>query len=77
MAAIWNIGRDGKLINLDRFMLAPEKIELVKGKLFASEEQRLAMLGLLLENMGIDAVIQLGPPELWRQAVKRVLGSPK
>jgi hypothetical protein len=71
----WNIGRRGKLLNVERFMLAPEKIELVDGKLFDNEERRMDMLGLLLENVGIDAVLRLGPPELWREAVKEVLGN--
>ncbi|HEV8605647.1 MAG TPA: hypothetical protein VGQ99_09790 [Tepidisphaeraceae bacterium] len=70
----WKIGRKGRLLDVDRFMLAPEKIELIKGNLFWSEEARTTMLGLLLENLGIDAVIKLGPPELWREAINEVLG---
>jgi urease accessory protein UreH len=77
VSAKWRIGRDGKLINVERFMLAPEKMELVAGKLFASEEQRMAMLGLLLENVGIDAAIELGPPELWRKAIDQIHGERK
>jgi len=69
----WRIGRKGKLLNVERFMLAPEKIELVDGKLFWSDEARTTMLGLLLENVGIDEVIKLGLPRLWREAVKEVL----
>lgn len=37
--------------------------------LFNDDAERLTMLGLLLENVGIDQVVRLGPPELWRQAV--------
>jgi hypothetical protein len=33
--------------------LIPEKIELIQGKLFWSEEARLNMLGLLLEKLGL------------------------
>lgn len=49
--------------------LCPEKIELIDGKMFWTDEQRLNMLGLLLENVGIDAAITLGNPELWKQAL--------
>jgi hypothetical protein len=54
--------------------LCPEKIELIEGKMFWSDEERLAMLGLLLENVGIDAAVALGDAELWRQAVDARLG---
>ena len=36
------------------------------------EDQRLAMLGLLLENVGADAAVGLGNPAVWREAVARV-----
>jgi hypothetical protein len=55
--------------------LCPEKIELIEGKMFWSDEERLAMLGLLLENVGIDAAVALGDAELWRQAVESRLGA--
>ena len=35
-----------------RWELTPEKIEMVDGQLFDREEQRLLMLGMLLENAG-------------------------
>lgn len=49
--------------------LCPEKIELVEGKMFWTDEQRLNMLALLLENVGMDAVVRLGDPKLWQQAI--------
>lgn len=49
--------------------LCPEKIELIEGKMFWSDEQRLNMLALLLENVGMDAAIGLGDPALWKQAI--------
>ena len=55
--------------------LCPEKIEMIEGKMFWNEEQRLAMLALLLENVGIDAAVALGDAELWRQAINARLGS--
>jgi len=50
--------------------LAPEKIEMCEGKLFWSDEQRLTMLALLLENLGIDAAVGLGDAALWREATE-------
>lgn len=47
----------------------PEKIELIDGKLFLAEEQRLAMLGCLLEQCGADAAVRLGDPGVWREAI--------
>jgi hypothetical protein len=55
--------------------LCPEKIELIEGKMFWSEEQRLNMLALLLENVGIDAAVRLGDPSLWKQAVQERLAA--
>lgn len=68
----WNITHNGKLLDVERYMLAPEKIELGRGNLFASEEQRTRILALMLENMGIDAAVRLGPANLWREAVKEL-----
>jgi len=69
----WNIQRRGRSWSGDeampRFDLTPEKIEMVKGKLFDRDEQRLMMLGLLLENLGADAAVTLGDPQVWRDAV--------
>lgn len=53
----------------ERYYLAPEKIEMIDAKLFWNEEQRLRMLGLLLENVGADAAVRLGDPEVWRAAI--------
>lgn len=49
--------------------LCPEKIELIEGKMFWTDEQRLNMLALLLENVGMDTAVRLGDPALWKQAV--------
>jgi hypothetical protein len=68
----WDIRREGRAWReeaLDRYYMTPEKIEMVDGKLFDYDEQRLTMLALLLENVGVDAVVKLGDPEVWRAAV--------
>jgi hypothetical protein len=69
--AILNIRREGRAWTdeaLERYERTPEKIEMFGGKLFSSDEERLAMLGLLLENMGADAAVRLGDPSVWRAA---------
>lgn len=69
----WDIRREGRAWSADevwqRYDLAPEKIELVDGKLFWSEEDRLRMLGLLLENVGVNQAIRLGNPQVWHEAI--------
>ncbi|MFN8558236.1 MAG: hypothetical protein U0531_13140 [Dehalococcoidia bacterium] len=42
--------------------MTPEKFEMIDGKLFWSDEERLTMLALMLENVGIDAALRLGRP---------------
>jgi hypothetical protein len=68
----WQIRRKGRTWRkeaLARWQLTPEKIEMAHGKLFYTDEQRLIMLGMLLENVGVDAAVQLGDPKVWRAAV--------
>ena len=58
----WDIRREGHAWKGDeamaRYYLAPEKIELIRGKLFWNDEQRQRMLGLLLEQLGAGAAGQ-------------------
>jgi hypothetical protein len=51
-----------------RIYQALEKIEYVGG-IFASERERLNVLGMLQENLGIDKVIRLGRLEDWKTAI--------
>lgn len=51
----------------------PEKLELIEGKIFWSDEQRITMLGWMLEQLGADAAVRLGEPEVWREAVEEML----
>jgi hypothetical protein len=37
-----------------------EKIELIEGRMFWTDEDRLNMLALLLENVGMGAAVRLG-----------------
>jgi hypothetical protein len=43
---------------------------MIGGKIFGPETDRLAMLGLLLENVGIDTALRFGDLRLWREALE-------
>ena len=68
----WDIRRKGRRWSNEEFdqrvAQAPEKIEYVDG-IFASERQRLIVLGMLLENLGIDQVVRFGRLEDWKAAI--------
>ena len=68
----WDIRREGRLWSDEEFderiYQAPEKIEFVNG-IFASDRERLIVLGMLLENLGIDRVVQFGRLEDWKAAI--------
>jgi hypothetical protein len=69
----WDIRRQGRQWSNEEFdqriYHAPEKIEYVNG-IFASDRQRLIVLGMLLENLGIDRVIRFGKLEDWKAAIE-------
>jgi hypothetical protein len=68
----WDIRRDGHAWGdeaHERWQLTPEKFEMWEGQLFFDEEERILLLGLLLENVGADAAVRLGDPNVWRAAV--------
>ena len=44
------------------------QIEYVDG-IFASEQERLIVLGMLLENLGIDRAVRFGKLEDWKAAI--------
>ena len=69
----WDIRRAGRAWGeeaQDRIQLTPEKFEMHEGRLFWSDDERLLLLGLLLENVGADAAVRLGDPQVWRDAVE-------
>jgi hypothetical protein len=51
-----------------RLSQAPEKIEFAGG-IFTSDEQRLTVLAMLLENLGIDQAVRFGTLEDWQAAI--------
>jgi hypothetical protein len=69
----WDIRRAGRAwIGAEfreRADLRPEKLEIWEGKLLLNEEERVKLLGLLLENVGVDRAVQLGDPAIWLGAV--------
>ena len=68
----WDIGRKGKQWTHEKFerrcYQAPEKIEFVGG-IFTDEEERMTVLAMLLENLGIDKAVQLGDLTDWKAAI--------
>lgn len=74
----WDIRREGRQWTdeeYDRRMYqAPEKIEYVGG-IFDGDRQRITVLAMLLENLGIDKAVQLGNPADWKAAVDDLLQS--
>jgi hypothetical protein len=68
-----DIRRKGRAWNMDeagqRIRLFPARAEMIDGKFFWEEEDRLIALALLLENVGIDKAIRLGNPEVWKEAI--------
>lgn len=70
--AEWKIEREGREWKGEEFdkriYQAPEKIEYVGG-IFVDERQRLTVLAMLLENLGVDKAVQLGNPDDWKAAI--------
>jgi hypothetical protein len=68
----WDIRRDGHAWGIEamsRYQMTPEKTEMLDGRLYGTEEDRLTMLALLLENVGADRAVRLGEASVWRAAV--------
>ena len=69
----WKFDLEGRSWDADeawpRYEMTPEKLEMSKGKLLWNDEDRLRLLGLLLENCGLRAAVHLGDPAQWRDAV--------
>ena len=54
---------------MSRYQMTPETTEMLDGRLYGTEEERLTMLALLLENVGVDKAVRLGDASVWRAAV--------
>ena len=60
---------------LSRYYMVPERIELIDGKLFWGEEERLTMFAHLPENEGVNQAVRIGNPGVWRAAVANLPAS--
>ena len=49
--------------------LGPCDVEVIDGRLFFDEFQRRMVLGMLLENVGLDAALELAGSARWREAL--------
>ena len=72
----FDIGLEGRRWTVNRFheldTVLPEKMELIEGKLFWSERERLGMLGAMLEQVGLAKAVTLAPKELWLEALRQL-----
>jgi len=71
----WKIGAEPATLRGDEFWARydhfnmPEKFEAIHGKLFWNDEQRLHVLAMLLEAVGLKRAFALCPPEAIRAAL--------
>ena len=56
----------------ERFDQLPLKPELIDGRLYFTEAERLKMLAALLEHCGAAAAVLIGDVDVWREAVRGV-----
>jgi hypothetical protein len=76
----WNIQRKGSawpvgnVLERDGRIPAGARIEIHYGKLLFNDDDRMTLLALLLENVGIDNAVTLGNPEDWLDAAAKRLG---
>ena len=75
----WDLRPEGRVWQgpeaMARHQLTPEKMEMIGGKLFWSDEERLTMLALLLQDVGVDRAVRTGDPAVWRAAIARLPAS--
>ena len=81
MAVRWDIRREGRPWSREEFParweLTPEKFEVIDSKLFWDESDRLNLLALLLENVGVDTAVRLGSLEVWKAAIEAAQDQPR
>jgi hypothetical protein len=70
----WKIERQGRRWSKEEIQsryhaVCPDGVELIEGKLFWTEADRLNVLAMLLENVGIDKALTLADPALWQEAL--------
>lgn len=75
---VWDIHREGRPWTSEEFEVRADrlvelKLEIVRGRMFWSEETRRTVLGMLLENVGMDAAVHMGDPARWKEAIDGLL----
>ncbi|XYH97116.1 hypothetical protein ACMHYB_56660 [Sorangium sp. So ce1128] len=70
----WDIRREARSWTPEEFTARADRLlgvelEVSGGKLFGNEKTRRLILGMLLENVGMDAVVRLGDLGRWKEAV--------
>lgn len=71
----WDIRREGRQWSAEEAEyrschVIPDRPEIHQGKLYFTDEERLAVAACLIENLGIDKIVcSLGSPALWQAAV--------
>jgi len=72
----WDIRLNGRRWSRDEafarhdLIPGPCRIEMSQGMLLWTDEDRVALLALLLENVGAGRAVKLGDPAVWRAAVE-------
>ena len=70
--AAWDIRREGRRWTREewdrRLYQAPEKIEFA-GVIFNNDRERLTVLAMLLENLGMEAAVRFGNLDDWKAVI--------
>jgi len=74
----WDVHREGRAWTQEEFEVRADrlvelKFEISRGRLFWREETRRMVLGMLLENVGMDAAVRMGDPARWKAAIDTLL----
>ena len=69
----FDIRRTGRSWTPEEFAIkaewVPGRLEVVFGRVCPTLEQRLLLLGMLLENVGLDLTLRFAEPRLWTEAL--------
>lgn len=72
----WDIGLEGRQWTGEELSTredaVPAGIELIRGQILWSEDERLTLLAMLLEIVGARAAVRMGSPEVWKRALEEV-----
>ena len=71
----WDISREGRAwqgneaVERHNLQHEPTRIEMHQGKLFLNDEERITVIAMLMENLGIDRILPLIDPGLYLDAL--------